>query len=117
MSFFPDKSLTLTAESNNTISGLKLETSGSQFSYFRADRIFFNEMRLANGLIENLATPKLGHQAANKFYVDNRLIAYTPTDLLDFRFESIYANKSEVQTTDLHPHAHTPPEHVANNRP
>ncbi len=36
-----------------------------------------------------------------KSYVDNRFIAYTPTDLLDFRLESLYAKKSDLQTTDL----------------
>jgi hypothetical protein len=58
-------------------------------------------MSLVNGLIENLPTPYLGHQAATKGYVDNRFIAYTPTDLLDFRFESLYAKKTDSQTTDL----------------
>ena len=61
LTFFPDKSLTLTAQSNTIISGLKLETSGPQLSYFRADRIVCNEMSLASGLIENLATPELVH--------------------------------------------------------
>jgi hypothetical protein len=58
-------------------------------------------MSLANGLIGNLANPYLGHQAATKGYVDNRFIAYTPTNLLDFRFEGIYTKKSDLQTTDL----------------
>jgi hypothetical protein len=101
LTFFPDKSLTLTAQSNNIISGLKLETSGPHLSYFRADRVVCNEMSHANGLIENLATPELFYQADTKGYVDNRCIAYTPTDQLDFRFESIYAKKSDLQTTDL----------------
>jgi hypothetical protein len=101
MSFFPDKSLTLTAQSNNIISGLKLETSGPQLSYFRADRNVCNEMSLANGLVENLATPDLGHQAANKFYVDNRFLSYTPTEQMNIKFESLYARKSELQTTNL----------------
>ena len=89
MLFLPDKSLTLTAQSNNIISGLKLETSSPQLSYFRADRIFCNEMSLANGLIENLANPEIFHQAANKFHVDNRFLSYTPTWLMDTEFESL----------------------------
>jgi hypothetical protein len=40
LSFFPDMSLALTAQSNNLISGLNLETSsGTLLSYFRVDRI------------------------------------------------------------------------------
>ena len=61
LTFFPDKGLTLTAQSNNIILGLKLETSVPQLSYFRADRIVCNEMSLANGLIKNLATLYLFH--------------------------------------------------------
>ena len=87
LTFFLDKSLTLTAQSNNIISGLKLETSGPQLSYFLADRIVCNETSLANGLIENLANPELFHQAANKVYVDNRFLSYTPTWLMDTTFE------------------------------
>ncbi len=101
MSFFPDKSLTLTAQSNNIISGLKLETSGPRLYYFRADRIVCNEMSLTNSLIANLATLDLGHQAANKFYVDNRFLSYTPTEQMNLRFEAIYTKKSDLQTTDL----------------
>jgi hypothetical protein len=87
LTFFPDKSLTLTAQSNNLISGLTLETSGPRLSYFLADRIVCNETSLANGLIENLANPELFHQAANKVYVDNRFLSYTPTWLMDTTFE------------------------------
>jgi hypothetical protein len=95
-SFFPDKSFTLTAQSNNPISGLTLETSGPQVSYFRADRNVYNEMSLAKSLIENLAIPDLGHQAENKGYVDNRFIAYTPTEKINLQFEAIYSKKNQI---------------------
>ncbi len=39
LSFFPDKSLTLTAGSNSRISGLNLEASGPQLSWIRVDRL------------------------------------------------------------------------------
>jgi hypothetical protein len=96
LSFFPDKSLTLIAQSNNIISGLNLETRGSQLSWIRTDRLICLEMSCLNGPISQVETPELFYQAATKGYVDNRFIAYTPTDLLDFRFESIYAKKSDV---------------------
>jgi hypothetical protein len=57
-------------------------------------------MSLANGLIESLATLDLGHQAANKFYVDNRFLSYTPTEQMNNKFESLYARKSDLQSTD-----------------
>jgi hypothetical protein len=100
LSFFPDKSLTLIAARNDLISGLNLETTGP-LSWFRADRIICTEMSVLNGPISQVGTPELSQQAANKGYVDSQFIAYTPTDQLDFRFESIYTKKSEVLTTDL----------------
>jgi hypothetical protein len=72
------------------ISGLTLETSGLQVSYFRVDRIVCNEMSLAIGLMENLASPDLGHQAVNKSYVDTRFLDYTPTWQMDTKFDSLY---------------------------
>ncbi len=57
-------------------------------------------MSVLNGPIENMAPLELHHHAATKGYVDNRFIAYTPTDQLDLRFLSIYAKKSDLQTTD-----------------
>ena len=83
------------------ISGLNLEAAGPQLSWIRVDRLVCTEMTVLNGPISQVGTPELSHQAANKGYVDNRFIAYTPTDLLYFRFESIDTKKSEVQTTDL----------------
>jgi hypothetical protein len=58
-------------------------------------------MSLANGLIENLANPELSHQAANKIYVDNRLLSYTPIEQMNLQFEAIYTKKSDLQLTDL----------------
>jgi hypothetical protein len=43
-------------------------------------------MSALDGPIENVAFPELHHHADTKGYVDNRFIAYTPTDKLDFRF-------------------------------
>ncbi len=91
--FFPDKTLTLTAQSNNLISGLALEASGAKLSYFRVDRLVCNEMSLLNGPIENVAYPELPHHATTKGYVDQSFLAYTPTKLIDFRFEAVYAKK------------------------
>ena len=44
LSFFHHKSLTLTIQSNNLIPGLNLETTGSQLSWIRADRLICTEM-------------------------------------------------------------------------
>ncbi len=79
---------------------MTLETSGPQLSYFRADRSVCNVMSLANGLIKNLGTPDLNHWVANKSYVDTRFLDYTPTWLMDTKFDSLYARKSDLQTTD-----------------
>ncbi len=46
--FFPVKTLTLRAQSNNLIYGLNLETSGPRMSYFRADRLVTTQMSLLN---------------------------------------------------------------------
>ncbi len=91
--FFPDKGLTLTAQSNNLISGLKLETSGTQLSYFRADRIVCNKLRLLNGSIEHVAPPELFHHADMKGFVDNRLTEYTTSERMKYQFEALYAKK------------------------
>jgi hypothetical protein len=81
ITFFPDKSLTLTAQSNHPISGLNLETSsGTQLSWIRADRLICTEVSVLNGPIENVASPELPHHAATKGYVDQRFFSYTPTD-------------------------------------
>ena len=56
LSFFPDKSLTLTAARSNLISGLNLETTGP-LSWFRADRIICTEMSVLNGPISQVRTP------------------------------------------------------------
>ena len=101
LSFFPDKSLTLTAQSNSVIAGLNLQTTGTQVSYFRADRLVCTEMSCLNGPISQVGTPELSHQAANKGYVDSRFVAYTPTEQMNFHFEALYAKKSDLQTTDL----------------
>jgi hypothetical protein len=53
-----------------------------------------------NGPISQVGTPELSHQVANKGYVDNRFIAYTPTEQMNFQFQSLYARKSDLQTTD-----------------
>jgi len=53
-----------------------------------------------NGPISKVGTPELSHQAANKGYVDNRFIAYTPTEQMNLQFQSLYARKSDLQTTD-----------------
>jgi hypothetical protein len=57
-------------------------------------------MSALNGPIENVAYPELPYHAATKGYVDQRFFAYTPIDQLDFRFQAIYAQKSDLQTTD-----------------
>jgi hypothetical protein len=89
VSFFPDKSLTLIAQSNNTISGLNIDTSGTQLSHFRADRIVCTGMPVLNGPISQVGTPELSHQAANKGYVDYWFIAYTPTDQMISQFKAL----------------------------
>jgi hypothetical protein len=76
LSFFPDKSLILTAQSNNLTAGLNLETTVTQLSWIRADRLFCTEMSVLNGPISQVGTPDLSHQDENKFYVDNRLLSY-----------------------------------------
>jgi hypothetical protein len=86
LTFFPDKSLTLTVEKNNLISGLNLNSSSGRLSWIRANRIICTEMSVLNGPISQVGTPQLSHQPAKKGYVDGRFLAYTPTDLLDFRF-------------------------------
>ncbi len=57
-------------------------------------------MNLLNGPIENVAYPELPHHAATKCYVDQRFLAYTPSELMYFRFEALYAKKSDLKTTD-----------------
>ena len=94
--FFPDKSLTLTAESNNPISGLNLETTGLQLSWIRANWLIYIKMSVLNGPISQIDAPELLHRAANKGYVDNRFIAYTPTEQMNLQFESLYARKSDI---------------------
>ena len=101
LSFFPDKSLTLTAQSNSVIAGLNLETTGSQVFYFRADRLVCTKMSVLNGPMSQVGTPELSHQAANKGYVDNRFMAYTPTEQMNVQFQSLYARKSDLLTTDM----------------
>jgi hypothetical protein len=86
LSFFPDKSLSLTAQSNNLISGLNMEAAGPQPSWFRVDRMICTEMSVLNGPISQVGTPELSHHAANKFYVDNRLLTYTPTVQMNLQF-------------------------------
>jgi hypothetical protein len=100
MSFFPDKSLTFTAQRIGVISGLHLEAAGPQISWIRADRIVCTEMSVLNGPINQVGTPELSHQAAKKSYVDNRFIAYTQTEQMVNQFQSLYARKSDLQTTD-----------------
>ena len=95
LSFSPDKSLTLIAARNNLISSLNLETTGP-LSWFTADRIICTEMSKLNGPISQVETPELSHKAANKSYVDNRFIAYTPTEQMINRFQSFYARKSDL---------------------
>ncbi len=80
LTFFPDKSLTLTAEKKNLISGLNLNSTSGQMSWIRADRIICTEMSVLNGPISQTGTPQLFHQVANKGYVDGWFLAYTPTD-------------------------------------
>ena len=58
-------------------------------------------MSVLNGPISQVGTPELCHQAANKGYVDNRFIAYTRTEQMNWQFESLYARKSDLQSTDL----------------
>ncbi len=72
-----------------------------QLYYFRVDSLVFNSMSLLNGPIENVITSELLHHAATKGYVDDRFVAYTPTEQLDFRFKYIYSKKYDLQTTDL----------------
>ena len=86
LSFFPDKSLTSTAQSNNLISGLTLEAAGLPLSWSRVDRMICTEMSVLNGPISQVGTPELSHHAANKFYVDNRLLTYTPTVQMNLQF-------------------------------
>ena len=49
---------------------------------------------MLNGPISQVETPELFHQAANKGYVDNRFIAYTPNDKLNFGFEVVYTKQT-----------------------
>ena len=56
---------------------------------------------MLNGPISQVVKPELSHQAANKSYVDNRFIEYTPTEQMNTKFESLYTKKSDLQTTDL----------------
>ncbi len=58
-------------------------------------------MSLLNDPIENVAYHELHHNAATKGDVDDRFIAYTPTKQINFNFESLYAKKWDLQTTDL----------------
>jgi len=58
------------------------------------------EMSVLNGPISQVRTPELFHQAGNKGYVDNHFIAYTPTEQMNFQFQSRYARKSDLQTTN-----------------
>ena len=101
LSFFSDKSLTLKAQSNNIISGLILEAAGLPLTWFRVDRMIFTEMSVLNGPISQVGTPELSHQAAKKFYVDNRPLSYNPTVQMNLQFEALYTKKSDLQTTDL----------------
>ncbi len=57
-------------------------------------------MSVLNGPISQVGMPELSHQAANKSFVDNQFIAYTPTEQMNTRFESLYTKKSNLQTTD-----------------
>jgi hypothetical protein len=84
LDLFLDKTLTLTAQSNNLISVLNLETSGAQVAYFMADRIVCTKMSVFNGPISQVGSPELSHQAANKDFVDNRFPAYTTTEQVIF---------------------------------
>jgi hypothetical protein len=59
------------------------------------------EMSVPNGPISQVGTPELSHQAANKSYVDIRFLSYTPTEQMVNQFQSLYACKSDLQTTDL----------------
>ena len=59
------------------------------------------EMSVLNGPISQVGISELSHQAANKGYVDNRFIAYTPTDQMNNQFQSLYARTSDLQTTEL----------------
>ena len=101
LSFFPDKTLTLIAQSNNVISGLNLETSGPQLSYFRVERIVCTDMSVLYGPISQVGAPELSRQPANKQCADNRFIACTPTDQSISQFEALYAKKSNLITTAL----------------
>jgi hypothetical protein len=101
LSFLPDKSLTLTTQSNNLISGLNLETTGTQITWIRADRLICTKTSVLNDPISQVETPEISHQAANKGYVDSRFIAYTPTIRMNLQFEALYARKSDLQTTNL----------------
>jgi hypothetical protein len=90
LSFYPDQSLTLTAQSNNLISGLNLETTGTQLSWIRADRLICTKMSCLNGPISQVGLCELAHQAANTFYVDNRFLSYTSTEQMNLKFEALY---------------------------
>jgi hypothetical protein len=57
-------------------------------------------MSVLNSPISQVRTPELFHQAARKRYVDNRFVAYTPTDQMVNKCEALYARKSDFQTTD-----------------
>ncbi len=87
--FFPNKSLTLTANFNNLISGMALEAPDAYFIYFRADRIVNMYMSVLNGPINKLASPELFHQTVTKWYVGNRFISYTPTEQMNVQFDSL----------------------------
>ena len=57
-------------------------------------------MLVLNGPISQVGTPELSHQAANKGYFDNLLLSYNTTELTNLQFQSLYARKSDLQTTD-----------------
>jgi hypothetical protein len=67
LTFFPDKSLTLTAQSNNIISGLNLEAAGPQLSWKRADRMICTEMSVLNGPISQVGLCELVIKLPTKF--------------------------------------------------
>ena len=58
-------------------------------------------MTVLNCPISQVGTLELPHQVANKGYVENRFIAYTPTDQMITQFEALYAKKSDLLTADL----------------
>ena len=59
------------------------------------------EMSVINGFISQVGTPKLSRQAANKGYVDNCFMAYTPTEQINLQFQLLYARKSDLLATDM----------------